>query len=441
MRAASRRSRLIRLSSLAGALAATGVYAQSNSAGEGQSRVIEDLRKQLDEQNIRLEALRRDLAEQDAKMGEMRRALGLARGRGTAPGAGAAAREATASTQQPGEQMAQAQPPAQQDQQPVGQAPAQDERKLQVAPIFEQPGVLTPPGKYVLEPSLQYAYSSSNRISLVGYTIIPAILIGLIDVREVKRNTWVAGLTGRWGLTNRFEVEAKVPWVYRSDSVISREIFQGSAQEGVFSSTGKGIGDVEFTARYQINDGGVNKPYYIGTLRYKSRTGKDQFEVTTASIVPGGRQNQLQRELPTGSGFQTLQPGLTVLYASDPAVFFGSLSYQYNFKRTGLTQKTDEGDISIGDVEPGSVWGFNFGMGLALNDRSSFSIGYDHSSVGKTKQNGQVQPTSVRTQLGTLLLGYSYRLNDRRTLNVSVGAGLTTDTPDLQLTVRLPMSF
>lgn len=434
MRAASRRFKVVRLTSLAGAVAAgaNGVYAQSTDPVPGQSQAVEDLRKQLDEQSARLEALRRDLVEQEAKMGEMRRALGLARGRGTAQGSPAAAAPAP----QQGDQLAQAQ-------QPVGQAPQQpkDTRPPEVAPIFEQPGVLTPRGKYVLEPSLQYAYSSSNRISLVGYTIIPAILIGLIDVREVKRNTWVAGLTGRWGITNRLELEAKVPWVYRSDSVITRELGVGTPREAVFDSTGKGIGDIEFTARYQINDGGVDKPYYIGTLRYKSRTGKDQFEVTTASIVPGGRTNQLQRELPTGSGFQTLQPGLTVLYASDPAVFFGSLSYQYNFKRSGLTQKTDEGETDIGEVEPGAVWGFNFGMGLALNDRSSFSIGYDHSSVGKTKQNGEVQPTSVRTQLGTLLLGYSYRLSDRRSLNVSVGAGLTRDTPDLQLTVRVPMTF
>jgi hypothetical protein len=50
-------------------------------------------------------------------------------------------------------------------------------------------------------------------------------------------------------------------------------------------------------------------------------------------------------------------------------------------------------------------------------------------------------PGSVRTQLGTLLVGFSYRINDKRTLNVAVGAGLTRDTPDVQLSVRLPMTF
>src|SRR5690606_24927516 len=97
----------------------------------------------------------------------------------------------------------------------------------------------------VLEPSFQYAYSSSNRVALVGYTIIPALLIGLIDVREVKRNTLTAALTARYGLTSRFEIEGKVPYVYRSDATISREYALGSAQDKVFDTSGKALGDIE----------------------------------------------------------------------------------------------------------------------------------------------------------------------------------------------------
>ena len=102
---------------------------------------------------------------------------------------------------------------------------------------------------------------------------------------------------------------------------------------------------------------------------------------------------------------------------------------------------TDAGPESLGAIAPGGVLGLNFGMGLGLNDKSSFSIGYDHSSVGRIRQNWQVAADSVRLQLGTLLLGYSYRLNEKRTLNVSLGAGLTRDTPDVTLTVRMPISF
>ncbi len=328
----------------------------------------------------------------------------------------------------------------------VGRPPEQASRAPQVAPIFETPGVLTPRSKLVFEPSVQYGYSSSNRVALVGYTVIPALLIGLLDVREVKRNTTTAAATFRYGFSNRLELEAKVPYVYRSDSTVSRELFTGTATERAFDTSGKAIGDVELSARYQLNDGGIDKPYFIGGLRYKSRTGRDPFEVVTDCQTRCVGENVtgtgLPLDLPTGSGFHSLQPSLTWLMPSDPAIFFGSFSYTHNFKRGNIYRTVLNGEREyLGDVKPGDVFGFNFGMGLALNERASFSIGYDHNSVARTKQGGQVVPGSVRMQLGTLLLGYSYRLTDKRTLNVSVGAGLTRDTPDVTLMVRMPFSF
>jgi hypothetical protein len=326
----------------------------------------------------------------------------------------------------------------------VGKPPAQ--QAPQVAPIFETPGVLTRRGGTVIEPALQYGYSSSNRVALVGYTVIPALLIGLLDVREVKRNTTTASVTLRHGVTNRFEVEAKIPYVYRSDSTVSREIFTGTAAERAFETSGKHVGDIELAARYQLNDGGVDKPYYIAGLRFKTRTGRDPFDVITDCQTRCVGQNVtgtgLPLDLPTGSGFYSLQPSLTWLLPSDPAIFFGGFSYLKNIKRSSVYRTVLNGEKELlGEVRPGDVFGFNFGMGLALNEKASFSIGYDHNSVSRTYQNGVAIPGSVRVQLGTLLLGYSYRLNDKRSLSVSVGAGLTRDTPDVTLMVRLPYSF
>ena len=328
----------------------------------------------------------------------------------------------------------------------VGRPPQRDTRPPAVAPLFEQPGVLTPRGKFVLEPSVQFGYSSSNRIALVGYTVIPALLIGLVDVRETKRNTITAALTGRIGVTNRLEAELKLPYVYRSDSAVSRELFTGTAVERVFNTSGRGAGDAEYALRYQLNDGGADSPYYIAGFRFKSRTGRDPFDVVTDCTRRCVGENVsgtgLPLELPTGSGFFSAQPSLTWLFPSDPAVFFGSVSYLHNFKRADISRLVLGGEREyIGEIQPGGVFGFNFGIGLALNDKASFSLGYDHNSIARTRQNGVPVPGSVRTQLGTLLLGYSYRLSEKRTLNVSVGAGLTRDTPDVSLTIRIPTSF
>lgn len=401
-----------------------------------QKALLADLasfRQQYFEQNALLKSLERQVAQQQVALDGLRGTVGwdvlaLQRGAGRV-----------------GQPELMAQAPAS-EQPPVGRAPASQGRPPEVAPIFEQPGVLTQPGKYVLEPSFQYGYSSSNRVALIGYTVIPALLIGLIDVREVKRNTATAALAARFGVTNRLELEVRAPYVYRSDSTVSRELNAGAATEGVFTASGNHMGDLEVGARYQLNDGGVDKPFYIGTLRFKTRTGKDPFDVVsdckTRCVGNASGGTGLPLDLPTGSGFYSVQAGLTVLYPSDPAVFFGSATYMHNQSRDNVSRKVLNGEEEfLGTIAPGGVLGFNFGMGLALNEKSSFSIGYDHSSVGRTKLNGAAVAGSVRTQLATMLLGYSYRLSPKTTLNVSVGAGLTRDTPDVSLSVRLPMNF
>lgn len=394
------------------------------------SERLEILRQQLAEQAQRLDELKRSIANEEARMSEALRALGLdalAERRGTGSQLASAAAEPAPAATRPSE----TEPLRDNNPQPAN-----------VAQIFEQSGILTPQRSLVLEPSLQYSYSSSNRIALVGYTIIPAILIGVIDVREVKRNTFTGTLSARYGLSSRLEIEARVPYVRRSDSSIGREILKdtGFATNVAFDSSGHGIGDVELGLRYQLNDGGVDKPFYVAGLRLKTRTGRDPFEVETNNSVNGLRDG-VQAQLPTGSGFYGLQPSLTVLYPSDPAVLFGSISYLHSFKRDNVVRKTNNGPQELGSIQPGGVLGFNFGMGLALNERSSFSIGYDHSSVAKTKQNGVAAADAVRVQLGTLLLGYAYRLGPKRTLNITLGAGMTRDTPDITLTVRMPMNL
>jgi hypothetical protein len=328
---------------------------------------------------------------------------------------------------------------------PVGKPPADTDKPPRVAQIFDEPSALTPPGKVVFEPSLQMAYSSSDRVALVGYTIIPALLIGLIDIRQVKTTTLTGTATVRYGLAKRWEVEARMPYVYSTSDTVSRELFTGTASDNAFNSRGHGIGDAELTARYQISAGGVDKPFTIGWLRFKSRTGKDPFEVTTDCVtrcVSNTTGTGLPLQQPTGSGFFALQPGLTWLYPTDPAVFFGSVSYLHNFERKDVSLHLVDGSQQfLGNIKAGDIIGFNFGMGLALNEKAAFSIGYDQSIIGSTKQNGVTVPGSTRSILGTLLVGYSYRLSPKMTLNLSVGAGLTRDTPDVTVTLRLPIQF
>jgi hypothetical protein len=328
-----------------------------------------------------------------------------------------------------GEAQTQAQAQAKE---PVGEAPPQAERPPDVAQIFEEPAVLTPAGKFVLEPSLQYLQSSNNRVALVGFAIIPAITIGLIDVRQVSRNTFIPALTARYGVTPRFELEGKVPYVYSTSETLTRPLATPSVTDSFFDAKGSGIGDVELAGRYQLNAFRGDNAVYVGSLRAIFPTGKGPFDVDFDPITG------LQTELATGSGFYGLQAGVTSLVPSDPAVFFGGLSYQYNFPR-------DVGN-GFGRITPGNIAQFNVGMGLALNDRASFSVGFQFSNVSRSSQEGaesgaKTLAPSSNIQLGTARLGVSYRLNNKTNLNFSLGIGVTSQTPDLELTLRIPYTF
>lgn len=402
------------------------------------------LKQQVDEQTRRLDALKRSVAAQEASLNDMRRAvasemLATQRGGQAAGGAPAPAPASDAPAQAAADPAAQGQTPA-----TVGQAPERENiGPLSVARILELPGVLTQRGQFVVEPSLAYSNSSSLRVSLVGYTIIPAILIGLIDVRDVRRNTYTAALRASYGVTNRFEIEGRIPYLYRSDTAVGREYLQGgSFDTAVFNGSGNGIGDMEVTARYQINDGGADMPYFVGSLRFKTRTGRDPYEGVFTRTMPGFRGEPVQTELPTGSGFYGLQGGLTVLYPADPVVLFGGLNYLYSFPRDDVTLRFDDGSTqNLGRVEPGGIIGFNMGIGLGLNEKMSLSLGYDQNSVEPTKINGQTPPDAVRLQLGTMLVGLSYRRTPTSNINFTLGVGVTRDAPDVTLSLRYPMSF
>lgn len=441
-------------------------HAQSldTQAAQADQASINALRDELNQRIKELDAIKRKLADEEANFARLSRALepgklGTQRGTGgedanglpvgaAAPDQGTAAAgtqpaTAPAGNAQNAGSTAQ-QPTAATPNQPVGEAPVADSRPPAVAPIFDQPGVLTPRGTLVVEPYFQFAYSSENQLSLVGYTIIPALLIGLINVSEVKTTTLTGGLAFRYGITNRLEFEVRVPYVYQTNDTVARQIFTGAASNSVISSNGHGIGDVEMTMRYQLNQGGPDKFYYVGWLRFKTNTGKSPFDVVTDCVttcIANTTGTGLPLQQPTGSGFLAVQPGLTWLFPTDPVVFFGNFSYLHSFGKTESLTLINGVQESLGHVQPGDIWGFNIGMGLALNEKASVSIGYDQSIVQPTSQNGQTVVGSVREILGTLLIGYSYRVSPKTTLNFSIGAGLTRDTPDLTLTLRVPMSF
>jgi hypothetical protein len=315
---------------------------------------------------------------------------------------------------------------------PVGEAPPPEptvQSKVEAVP--EGQGVLTPAGRMVLDSSFEYTSSSTNRLVFRGIELVPGIQIGLIEASDADRTTLITTLGARLGITNRLELEARIPALYRWDRI---EVAQ-QRDEGIVRTIAlkeRDIGDLEFALRYQLNRPRGQNAIWVANLRVKTDTGKSPFEVVYDEFgVATG--------LSTGSGFWAVQPGINFLLPSDPAVIFGSVGYLYHIPRN---IDREIGGAFIGRVDPGDAISGNLGFGFALNPRFSFSMGYRHSYIfPSTQEIGNSIERSNRAQVGSFTFGMSYRLSPRQSVNFGFEFGATADAPDVAVTVRFPLGI
>lgn len=292
-------------------------------------------------------------------------------------------------------------------------------------------GILTRRGRLVAEPSLEFQHTDINRFVVGGIAILDTVLIGALEATQADRDSLTGAVSARYGITDRFEFEVRVPYVYRNDAVTNTVVSTNTAAAQTNNSEA-GIGDVELAWRYQLNSGADNWPFLVANVRAKSPTGNGPFDV--ARNAQG-----IEQELPTGSGFWGVEGSITAIIPSDPVVFFGNLGYLWNVERN-----VDEGigGSFISTVDPGDAVRMSFGLGVALNERTSLSIGYSHDFIAETRS--RINGVNVDTEtlsVGSLMLGANYVVNDRFAIDVSVNAGLTEDAPDIRLLVKLPFFF
>jgi TolA-binding protein len=332
---------------------------------------------------------------------------------------------------------------AQTDQSPATSAPVtqtQPETRPEVsnASIASEGGVLTPKGVFSFEPSYQYQYASNNQILIEGLTIVPGVTIGSSSVRQLVDRMHTVTLGGRLGLTDRLEVEVEVPYVYRADDTTLQPL-TASGTVTQHSASGHDLGDIQFGAHYQINDGAGGWPYFVANLLVKTTTGRSPFD------VPVDFNSGIPTQLPTGTGFWAVQPSVTAIYPSDPVVFFGNLKYIYNAGSTVTIQAVSpsvggSGTTTQADIKPGDGIGGAFGMGFGINDKASFSLAYEQTYLMSTTQNGSTIAGSSY-DIGDFDLGFAYQLSQRTSVNLGIQIGATKAAPDAAVILRVPIKF
>lgn len=423
------------------AVAGVLALAMTGAAGAAQAEVdpetsaaIDEIEARLEAQELRLAEQERRLAEQESLLTEQRRELaGLLAARelllgdvraGQDPAGGGAGDEPF--------RTAQADPSSELPSGPVGEAPPPPQvEERDVAALPERAGVLTPRGRFVVDPSIEYVRSSSNRLVFRGIEIVPGINIGLIEANEADRDTLVGNVGVRYGVTNRLEVELRGSYVYRKDRVMTVQ----QRDETLTASReleGQDIGDLEFGLRYQLNSGEQGRPIFVANTRLKAPTGEGPFEVRYDA-------DGVAQELATGSGFWGAEAGVSMLYPSDPGVIFGSLTYIYNHEEA---VNRVIGGALVGDVDPGDGIGLSMGYGMSLNPRFSTSFGYSHTYIfPSSTEIGAITARSNEIHVGSMLTGWSFRMTPRVTISNNFEFGVTKDAPDMRWVLRVPVRF
>ena len=412
------------------------------------------LQQQLENAVKRIEQQQQQLDRQSAEIGELRRRIdagtpsvalsGPSRGSEPAPSPPAPAVVAAqlAAPGAPGDPAGVLQaplPPLER----VGQAPEDDNRPIELAVLESQGSVVTRRGQLTGELQFDYARADRSRAVFRGIELVEAVLVGVFDINESRQDVLTASAGLRYGVTNRLELGARLPFVHRSDASIIAPIAGSTNNDAAAtidsSVKGSSIGDLEVTARYQLIDGHDGTPYIIANLQGVIPTGSDPFAIPRDSL---GRASRAA----TGAGFYGISPSVTAILPTDPVVLFGTLGYTFNL---GKAVHTVIPPVVINYVNPGDAISASAGIGISFNQRTTLNLGYAHSWAFGTKTRtslleptadwpGMRSTTSRDLQIGRFLFGVTYRVNDRTSVNWSVEVGATEDATDLRTVLRIP---
>ena len=294
--------------------------------------------------------------------------------------------------------------------------------------LLKSGAVLLPAGTLQVEPSIEYTHVSTDRIAISGFTIFEAIVIGRIRVDDIERDIITSALNVRYGVTDRLQVEARVPYVYRQDTEL---LGVGTNNQSELSIDGHDLGDIEFSASYQVltQDGYI--PGTVLRLRTRFPTGQSAFDIETQTVNVAGADQDRLAEAPTGTGFYAAAPGATFIWRADPVAFFTGGSYTFNLPQ-------DQGEF--GNIDPGDTVEFFAGMNVGLSDRVGINFSFVDQITFETEVEGE-------TQIGTglndarLAVGASVGLNSFMSLLAAASAGLTDESPDFSFVISVPINI
>ncbi len=281
------------------------------------------------------------------------------------------------------------------------------ERALEQS-LVERGGMLLPKGKLQIEPSFSAAHFSSNRINIQGFSILPVLVIGEISTESVKRDILISALAMRYGLWTNLQSDISIPYRYEHDRVNDNMGTERTRAEG-------GLGDIAGSISRQFAWEKGWMPDILGSVSVKSDTGSSPYG----------------REIGLGTGHWAVKGALMAAKTSDPSVVFGNINYTWNIERP----------ISdYGIMDPGDTIGYALGAAIALSYQTAINFQYEQSITSKMEKDG-LEINGSFLNAANFKSGFTWSISEKVSVDFSANVGLTTDSPDYSITLKVPYTF
>ena len=283
----------------------------------------------------------------------------------------------------------------------------------QVFKASEKSYSLVKKGRYSMNYDVSYSFYRSSRLDIALATDSSSIT--RLRIEEDAQHTFNNSIDLSYGLRDNLTLNTSLPLVYKIDTLGGKTVM--------------GLGDVSLGLRWQPIPLKRGLPSTTLFTSLSTATGDSPYEINSA------------KDLSTGKGYYGLSAGLSMSKVTDPIVIYGSTSFSIANKISGLNQA--RGGRSLTSVSPGTSLSFSMGFAYSLNYDVSMSASYQHGISSNSRyafNDGTVVEPAAQVS-SSLNYTLSLRTNPKRIINISMGYGLTEDSPDVTLGFSMPLEF
>jgi hypothetical protein len=268
-------------------------------------------------------------------------------------------------------------------------------------------GAVLPRGQKEIEPSLAYDYTSRSGLAVVGTGVA---------FRNFRRENYTGALGFRLGLPYSAQLDIGLPF--------TRQEVESVVGGTTLRSTDNGRGDAQIALTKELMSSRDSRLALLGTIGYV-------WGSSDAALAPIARGvPDFLSPAAVASGHDAWVARIAATKRLDPMVFVAAYSHTWSRPET----------VSGIDVRTGDSNALSLRTILAASPDVSLRGGISFARTGKTRLGGTTLAGTASTA-SILELGTSVVLGRNMLLDISLGVGLTGDSPDFALGVSLPIRF